>query len=32
MIADTKETVLRAFEFYHKHLHIPHFEMNIVDV
>jgi len=31
-VADTKETILRAFEFYHSHLQIPHFEMDVVDV
>lgn len=31
-IADTKETIMRAFEFYHRHLHIPRFEMDVVDV
>ena len=30
-VADTKETIMRAFEFYHKHLQIPYFEMEIVD-
>ena len=31
-IADTKETIMRSFEFYHRHLQIPHFEMDVVDV
>ena len=31
-IADTKETIMRSFEFYHRHLQIPHFEMGVVDV
>ena len=28
-ITDTKETIMRAFEFYHNHLHIPRFEMDV---
>lgn len=32
LVADTKEIVMRSFEFYHKHLHIPRFEMSVVDV
>ena len=31
-IADTKETILRAFEVYHRHLQIPDFEMDVVDI
>lgn len=31
-VADTKETIMRALEFYHRHLRIPSFEMDVVDV
>lgn len=31
-IADTKETIMRALEFYHRHLQITRFEMDVVDV
>jgi len=30
-VADTIKTILRAFEYYHKHLQIPPFEMEVVD-
>lgn len=30
-VADTKATIMRAFVFYHRHLQIPYFAMEVVD-
>jgi hypothetical protein len=30
-VEDTKEVILRAFEFYHRHLSIPRFKITVVD-
>ena len=31
-IEDVKTIAMRCFEFYHRHLHIPSFDMNVVDI
>jgi hypothetical protein len=30
-INDTKELIMRSFEFYHRHLHIPQFNINEIE-
>ena len=32
MIKDIQEIILRSFEFYHKHLTIPSFNMNVENI